>query len=157
MKKLILLLLFITLVFSCTTEEDDVPAQQFLDTYNNVTWIVSQTNDTGYIDNRITFSNNPDGYKYYIAYDGGINGGDLCVDVVFGVTYGDPTEEQIRITIHNESENSITLKQEETDAADAYFSFSVSSDGNSLFFENDHGNGDITQVTYVLYSSSNPC
>ena len=150
MKKLILLL-FIPIFFACSDNSSDNSNQLFLDIYDGVVWIVSNSDDPGHIDGRITFSNNPNGYTRYLAQD------DLCVEVVFGQTYGDPTGEQITITIHNESENILTLKQEETGEPDLYFSFTAASNGNSLIYEVDYGNGDITQDIYVLYSGFNSC
>ena len=76
---------------------------------------------------------------------------------MFGETYGEADKEQITITIHNESENSITLKQQETGEADFYFSYTVNSNANSLIKQMDYGNGDVTQDTYVRETNINSC
>ena len=156
MKKLILLL-FIPLVFTCSSDSSDDDSDNdligaFLDIYNGVVWKVSQSDDVGHLNNKITFFNNPGSYiVYYPAPD------DLCVTVVFGETYGEADEEQITITIHNESENSITFKQQETGEDDFYFSFTANGNGNSLIREADNGNGDIEQDVLIIDTNSSSC
>jgi hypothetical protein len=155
MKKL--LLLSALLILGCSGDDsssynnDNDLIGTFLDIYNGVVWRVSQTNNEGNIDSRITFLNNPNGYTAYLAQD------NICVNIVFGETYGEADEEQITITIHNESENSITLKQQETGEDDFYFSYTVNSNGNSLIEQMDYGNGDVTQDTYVRETNINSC
>ena len=155
MKKL--LLLSALLIFACSSDdsnnnEDDNSNQTFLERYDGVVWKVSQSDDVGHLNNKITFFNNPGSYiVYYPAPD------DLCVTVVFGETYGEANEEQITITIHNESENSITFKQQETGEDDFYFSFTANGDGNSLIREADYGNGDIVQDILMIETNSISC
>tara|TARA_R110000737_G_scaffold185091_1_gene208362 strand:+ start:79 stop:546 length:468 start_codon:yes stop_codon:yes gene_type:complete len=154
MKKLLYLLLAITFI-GCSSDDNsnEEPANQlFLDIYNGVVWKVTQSDDDGHLNNKITFFNNPDSYiVYYPAPD------DLCVTVVFGETYGEADEEQVTITIHNESENSITFKQQETGDDDLYFSFTANSNGNSLIREVDYGNGDIAQDVLIIETNSSSC
>ena len=155
MKKL--LILSALLIFACSDDdsnnnEDDNSNQTFLERYDGVVWKVSQSDDVGHLNNKITFFNNPGSYiVYYPAPD------DLCVTVVFGETYGEANEEQITITIHNESENSITFKQQETGEDDFYFSFTANGDGNSLIREADYGNGDIVQDILMIETNSISC
>ena len=156
MKKL--LLISALLIFACSSDddsnnnEDDNSNQTFLERYDGVVWKVSQSDDVGHLNNKITFFNNPGSYiVYYPAPD------DLCVTVVFGETYGEANEEQITITIHNESENSITFKQQETGEDDFYFSFTANGDGNSLIREADYGNGDIVQDILMIETNSISC
>ena len=154
MKKI--LLFSALLIFACSsddsTSDDNDLMGTFLDIYNGVVWKVTQSDDDGHLNNKITFFNNPDSYiVYYPAPD------DLCVTVVFGETYGEADEEQVTITIHNESENSITFKQQETGDDDLYFSFTANSNGNSLIREVDYGNGDIAQDVLIIETNSSSC
>ena len=153
MKKL--LLLSALLIFACSSDDsndDNDLMGTFLDIYNGVVWKVSQSDDVGHLNDKITFFNNPESYiVYYPAPD------DLCVTVVFGETYGEADEEQVTITIHNESENSITFKQQETGEDDTYFSFTANSNGNSLIKEIDYGNGDIVEDVLVIETNSSSC
>ena len=76
---------------------------------------------------------------------------------MFGETYGEADGEQITITIHNESENSITFKCQETGEDDYYFSYTANSNGNSLIREADYGNGDIVQDILIIETNSGSC
>ena len=153
MKKIFLLSAL--LIFACSsddsTSDDNDLMGTFLDIYNGVVWKVSQSDDDGHLNTRITFFNNPDSYIVYYAAD------DLCVTVVFGETYGEADEEQVTITIHNESENSIIFKQQETGEDDFYVSFTANSNGNSLIMEADYGNGDIVQDVLIIETNSSSC
>ena len=154
MKKL--LLLSALLIFACSSDDssnyDNDLMGNFLDIYNGVVWKVSQSDDFGHLNNKITFFNNPGSYiVYYPAPD------DLCVTIVFGETYGEADGEQITITIHNESENSITFKCQETGEDDYYFSYTANSNGNSLIREADYGNGDIVQDILIIETNTSSC
>ena len=152
MKKL--LLLSALLIFACSSDDsndDNNSNQTFLERYDGVVWKVSQSDDIGHLNKKFTFFNNPGSYIVYLPLD------DLCITVVFGETYGEAGEEQTTITIHNESENSITFKQQETGEDDFYFSFTANSDGNSLIREADYGNGDIVQDILMIETNSGSC
>ena len=122
MKKLLLLLLFIPLVFSCSSSDEDelISGKKFLEKYNGVSW--GDSNE-GFI-----FYNSPKSFKHRF--------GSKCTTHIYGQDPDDMTFTTFTYYIIEESENSLKIRaQEYYDGVlknTSEGSFSVSDDGSKL-------------------------
>ena len=133
MKKLILLLLFIPLVFSCSSSDEDesISGKKFLEKYNDVSW---DNTGEGFI-----FYNSPKSFKTRL--------GDKCTTHIFGQDKEDMTFTTFTYYIIEESENSLKIRAQEyyngdPRGSDSELIFSISDDGSKLIetydFENNY-------------------
>ena len=122
MKKLILLLTLIPLVYSCSSSDEDElsSGKKFLEKYNGVSW--------GDEFEAIVFNNSPKSLKY--RFDG------KCTTYIFGQDQENMTFTTQTFYIVEENENSLKLRVQEYYNGDSRGSsettYSVSDDGSIL-------------------------
>ena len=130
MKKLFLLLLFIPLVFSCSSSDEDesISSKKFLEKYKGVSW--------GDLGEGYIFYNSPKSVKFRF--------GGKCRTYIFGQDQEDMTYLTETLYIVEESENSLKLRVQSynfgvlEDTSEQIFN--VSDDGSKLIEIYDVGN-----------------
>ena len=134
MKKLILLL-FIPLLFACSSDDDSQEDQTFLEKHNGIVWETSPESNVTYIQ-RFMFTNNPKAILSYFEEDGSGN----CTTIQIGTNCSD-------CYIIYENNNNILSIGSDTEVIST---FTVSSDGLTLSYDSyDDGISNKTNLTEV--------
>ena len=135
MKKLILLL-FIPLLFACSSEFDRLfTTPTFLEKHNGIVWETSPDSNVTYIQ-RFMFTNNPKAILSYFEEDGSEN----CTTIQIGTNCSD-------CYIIYENNNNILSIGSDTEVIST---FTVSLDGLTLFYDSyDDGYCQKTNLTEV--------
>ena len=135
MKKLILLL-FIPLVFTCSSDssDDSQEDQTFLEKHNGIVWETSPESNVSYIQ-RLMFTNNPKAILSYFEEDNSVN----CTTIAIGTCSN-------CYIIYENSNNILSIGSD----VEVISTFTVSSDGLTLSYDSyDDGICNKTNLTEV--------
>ena len=134
MKKLILLL-FIPLLFACSSYDDSQEDQTFLEKHNGIVWETSPESNVTYIQ-RFMFTNNPKAILSYFEEDGSEN----CTTIQIGTNCSDC------YIIYKNYLNILSIGSD----TEVISTFTVSLDGLTLFYDSyDDGYCQKTNLTEV--------
>ena len=152
MKKLLILLLFIPLVFACSDDEDT--SQNFLEKYNGVYWsdVEEWADDNG--DNWFMFS--PDGWTN-ISYN--LVGNGVCETTYhqWGVFFYEDEWNEIEnmVEVIENSVDKLVVVEYSTNEEPITYTLTVLNGGNNLLMTND---SDVDEVLYTSHGTDNsPC
>jgi hypothetical protein len=133
MKKLIILL-FIQLLFACSSDDDSQEYQTFLEKHNGIVWETSPESNVTYIQ-RFMFTNNPKAILSYFEEYGSGN----CTTIQIGTNCSD-------CYIIYENNNILSIGSD----TEVISTFTVSSDGLTLSYDSyDDGICNKTNLTEV--------
>jgi hypothetical protein len=134
MKKLIILL-FIQLLFACSSDDDSQEYQTFLEKHNGIVWETSPDSNVTYIQ-RFMFTNNPKAILSYFEEDGSEN----CTTIQIGTNCSDC------YIIYKNYLNILSIGSD----TEVISTFTVSLDGLTLFYDSyDDGYCQKTNLTEV--------